>query len=228
MQVLGVRGIDGVKGVAQLWVIGKIDDPWLHQLGRYDSWCIKILLNQEDKRILKAGLKKHGILGETGAGEFPAHRVNFSAKKDYVDEQLRMMDDQSNRQGLEVIVESKCYPFTYDGTRTSNPDPGHSVSQFKRGRTVAVEFQIHSRDFSTQTDPTGTKDYSFHLQSIYLVEGKKPEFSTPKHRKRGPDEWMISPPRTRLWEPASSPLEWPVPSRSERVDDVIIIKDEDE
>lgn len=73
---------------------------------------------------------------------------------------------------------------------------------------MAVEFQIHSRNFATANDPDGTRDYGFRLQSVYLVHEKKPDVSTPKNRKCGPDEWLVSPPRTRKSKFGENLLEW--------------------
>ena len=48
---------------------------------------------------------------------------------------------------------------------------------------------------------------------MYLIGLKKPEVSTPKNRKRGPDKWMIASPRTGKSKFGDSPLEWLVPTQ---------------
>lgn len=85
------------------------------------------------------------------------------------------------------MANAKCYPFAYDGITNTAPDPGNNVANSKTGKTMAVEFQIESRNFATESDPEGTCDYAFRLQSVYLVEEKKRDVSSPKNRKRGPD-----------------------------------------
>ena len=50
-----------------------------------------------------------------------------------------------------------------------DPNPGHEIEDFMAGQTVAVEFQVHFRNFRTPKRPEGAVDYSFRLQSIYLV-----------------------------------------------------------
>ncbi|MCJ1270705.1 hypothetical protein MMC22_010602 [Lobaria immixta] len=144
------------------------------------------------------------------------------------------MDDTSFRSGLEYKIQIGHYPFTYNGEMDSAPDPGHSVEDFKFGKFVAVvtiltfaisdlenyrrftavEFQVRAQDMPASARFTGIHDYSFQLQSVYLIGLKNPEVSTPKNRKRGPNEWMISPPRTGKSRVGDSPLEWTVPTQS--------------
>lgn len=59
-------------------------------------------------------------------------------------------------------------------------EPGHAVDEFSREKAVAVEFQIHARNFRTPKYPDGIKDYAFRLQSLQLVAGDKPDVSAPR------------------------------------------------
>lgn len=81
-------------------------------------------------------------------------------------------------------------------------------------RFTAVEFHVHAQDMPASARFTGIHNYSFQLQSVCLIELKNPEVSTPKNRKRGLNEWMISPPRTGKSRVGDSPLEWTVPTQS--------------
>lgn len=49
---------------------------------------------------------------------------------------------------------------------------------------------------------------------MYLIGLEKQQISTPKNRKRGPDEWMIALPRMGESRVGDSPLEWVVPTQS--------------
>ncbi|MCJ1260686.1 hypothetical protein MMC22_000548 [Lobaria immixta] len=91
----------------------------------------------------------------------------------------------------------------------------NAVADFKTEVTVAVKFQIHSRNFAIANDPDGTRDYEFHWQNVYLVQEKKPDVSTPKNRKRGPDVWLASPPRTRKSKFGENLLEWAVKEKKD-------------
>lgn len=115
----------------------------------------------------------------------------FKVKVDYVHEQLQYIDDNSFRGGLEDKIKKEHYPFAYDAA----PDPGYAVENFKIGKPVAVEFQVHARNMPAAANFKEVFDYSFELQSIYLIGLEKQQISTPKNRKRGPDERMIAPPR---------------------------------
>ena len=50
------------------------------------------------------------------------------------------------------------------------PDPGHDVEDFRAGSAVAVEFQIHSRNFKATKKTDATKAYSFRLLGVYLID----------------------------------------------------------
>lgn len=120
------------------------------------------------------------------------------------------MDDSSFRGGLEDKIKNSHYPFTYDREEDPAPDPGHPVDDFKIGKFVAVEFQVYTRDIPASASFTGVRDYSFQLQSVYLIGLSKPEISTLKNRKSGPDGWLIAPPRTSKSKFGDSPLKFSV------------------
>lgn len=69
------------------------------------------------------------------------------------------------------MCDSGRFPFTYEGVYDANPNPAHDVLEFT----------------STSKDPIGAFGYSFRP----LSGGRglpKAEVSTPKKRKRGPNE----------------------------------------
>ncbi len=106
------------------------------------------------------------------------------------------MDDGDEKEWMERLCSEGTFPFTYDGIANINPNPGHDIDQFRPGQNVAAKFSIHAINFKSTAKSDGTFNYNFRLQSVYLVDGG-PTISTSKKRKRGPDEWVDSLPRTR-------------------------------
>lgn len=80
--------------------------------------------------------------------------VDFKAKVEYVHEQLRHMDDTSFRDGLIDRIKANHYPFAYDGEVDSAPDLGHNVEDFKIGKSVVVDFKVHTRDMPASANFT--------------------------------------------------------------------------
>lgn len=103
--------------------------------------------------------------------------------------------------------------FTYDVRKTSDmnadyPDPGHDVDDFRNGSKVAVEFQIVSRNFRASKKIDAVKAYSFRLLGVYLIEDPaQSSVSTPDKRRRGEDQFIITPPRTKRTITSMNPLE---------------------
>lgn len=212
MQTLGITGADESRGVAQLWAIGTIENAWL-EFGLYKSWNIKVTLPNNELKDLQDKLRAHGILGSAWTGAEMEQKLNISSRKQYVDDLLSLIEDTGDREYLEELTQLGRFPFTYNGITDTDPNPGHAVDEFVPGRTVAVQFQVHSLNFRTAKNPDAKFEYSFRLVSVYLVQPtEEPEISTPSRRKRGPDEWMISPPRTKNGPRFVNPLEWPTDS----------------
>lgn len=196
-----------------------IEKSWIHTTGQYKSWSIKIIPDESTIKNLKDNLRSRGPLGPGWTGQTITDAIDFKVTTDYVHDQLHHMDDPSFRGGLEDKIKNGHYPFTYDGEEDPAPDPGHHVDNFNIGKYVAVEFQVYGRDMPASANFTGVRDYSFQLQSVYLIGLPKPKISTPKNRKRGPDEWLIAPPRTSKSKFEDSPLEWSVKKAEHGIDE---------
>ncbi|MCJ1262846.1 hypothetical protein MMC22_002716 [Lobaria immixta] len=108
-------------------MIGAIDSAFL-QFGLYDTWNMKIHLDEEDCAMLKDKLIM--LIDDNGTD-------------------TELVLDRCN---------ARHYPFADNGMFDDRHDPSHDVSKFKPGRPVPIEFQLHSRDFCTPTKPKVTKD----------------------------------------------------------------------
>lgn len=76
---------------------------------------------------------------------------------------------------------------------------------------------MHLLNFRTAKEPDAKFEYNFRMVSLYLVQPTEGhDFSTPSRRKRGPDEWMVTPPRTRNAARVVNPLEWDTTSRPKK------------
>lgn len=62
------------------------------------------------------------------------------------------MEPDDTKYFVQNIVGGDTFPFTYDVPESSKlkgdyPDPGHDLEDLRAGSIVAVEFQIHCRNF---------------------------------------------------------------------------------
>lgn len=99
------------------------------------------------------------------------------------------------------------FPFTYNGFKDKNPYPGFDIEEFCQERDVAVEFTTHAINFRMVAKPNQTFNYNLRLYRLYLIAGERKPVSTSSKRKRGPDEWLISPPCTSKTSHHINPLD---------------------
>lgn len=141
--------------------------------------------------------------------------ISVSAKLDFVEGMIDIMPNGNDKETVTSILEDKTFPFAYDVRTTPQgefPDSGRiDIKAFKQDSKVAVEMQIHSRNFKTKaTDGTGL-GYLFRLVGVYKLEDVRLlPVSTPEKRRRGANEWIATPPRTKKTCAALNPLEWVV------------------
>ncbi len=213
MNILAWKTPGGAKGVAQLWVIGKVEYATL-VVNQFPSYTIKLCLTGDDLQNLCLMLKKWGNLGKDWNPASIESVVNFSTRPDNVQELIELISD--DKEALDVVRTihfQDNFPFMYDIRESANvssdfPDPGHDVDDFKAGATVAVEFQILSRNFKASKKVDAVKAYSFRLLGVYLVDDPMHStMSTPNKCQCGEDEWMVTPPRTRRTITSKNPLE---------------------
>ena len=117
------------------------------------------------------------------------------------------MDEGLERELLVDALDVGTYPLTYDGVTNPNPDPGFDAAKFSKGDFVAVEVQIGAWDF--EKNGKRIQRYVLRMQSLYLVTDPRPKepVSTPQKRRRGPNEWVMSPPRTKSTKFGTNPFE---------------------
>lgn len=210
--------------------------------GQYSSWSVKIIVEKEIVNDIKIKLHEHGFLGSDWTGDKMTHvwhfKVNhlraflsrstadifcFQVKVDYVYQQLQHIDDNSFQVGLEDKIKKGQYPFAYDRRNDPTPNPSHDVLELKIGDSVAVKFQVHGRNKSTKGNFNDIFDYIFQLQSVYRIKWKKNEqFSTPKNRHPGPDEFVLVGPRTAKFKVKDNPLESPTATPTKRKAETIV------
>lgn len=207
--VLGVTAKDGTKGPAHLWMIGSIVQwPNLMTHGK-QPWNLRVTLPQKDVDSLVSFLQTDGVIGEEWSGSSVTNPVYIGADLGSVTAQLSLINNPAQRQNLRHMVALGRYPFSYNGVDDTNPTtPGHAAEDFFAGKLVAVEFQISSRDYRKSSTFNPLFDYSLRMQSVYLVQGEASQVSTVIDRKKGPDEWLLTPPRTKFSGVEVNPLQW--------------------
>ena len=213
MNILAMKSTGGTKGVAQLWVIGKLEYTSL-VVNQYPTFTVKLCLANDDRNTLRMMLKKWGNLGKDWESSNIESVISFSTRPEKVEELIELItDDEEVRDIVQAIHLQDTFPFTYDVRKSAKvkgdyPDPGHDVDDFKAGARVAVEFQIVSRNFKASKRIDAVKAYSFRLLGVYLIdEPTNSTISTPEKRRRGDDEWMVTPPRTKKTITSINPLE---------------------
>lgn len=189
MNILAMKKPGGTKGVAQLWIIGKIEYATLvvHQ---FPSYTVKLCLAGDDWNNLRLMLKKLGNLGKDWDPASIGSVLNFSTRPDKVEELIQLIaNDEEARDVVRTIHFQDTFPFTYDVRKSANvnsdyPDPGHAVDDFKSGATVAIEFQVLSRATSKLPKKVdAVKVYSFRLLGVYLIDDPvQSTMSTPDKR----------------------------------------------
>lgn len=80
-------------------------------------------------------------------------------------------------------------------------------SNFGYGRSSGTEANATTQRQRLLKYPDAAKDYFFCHQSLYPVTGDKPNVLTPKNRKRGLDELLELPPRTKVTRVGANLLE---------------------
>lgn len=133
MHVLCSHGRDGSRGIAQIWVLGVIEFTAL-VISKFPMFTVKICITNNDRTRLKTGLKKNGNLGVTWSMISIEPVISVSAKPDFVESMINIMQDDSNKAAVMIILEDKTFPFAYDVRNTPPgkfPDPG----QFNGKRT---------------------------------------------------------------------------------------------
>lgn len=203
MNILAMKSTGGTKGVAQLWVIGKLEYTSL-VVNQYPTFTVKLCLANDDRNTLQMMLKKWGNLGKDWEPSSIESVISFSTRSEKVEELIELItDDEEVRDIVQAIHLQDTFSFTYDVRKSAKvkgdyPDPGHDVDDFKAGARVAVEFQIVSRNFKASKRINAVKAYFFRLLGVYLIdEPTNSTMSTPEKRRRGDDEWMVTPPCTK-------------------------------
>lgn len=209
MHTLGIKGDDDAKGLAAFWVTGTIAYVRLEFSPKYQNWHIKVICNEDILERLREILLAQGPLGKDWVK--PSEKfINVSTKESHVKDLIALMDNNEQREWMNKLCDEKKFPFTYNGVDDRNPNPGYDLKEFRHGREVAVEFTTHAINFKTALNPDQTFNYNFRLQSLYLIESERTIVSTPSKRKRGPDEWLVSPPRTSQTKLHLNPLNWSI------------------
>lgn len=213
MNILAMKGPNGSKGVAQLWVIDKVEYVTL-VVNQFPSYTVKLCLTGDDQNTLRLMLKKWGNLEKNWDLSTIKSIVNFSTRPDKVEELIGLISGNEKVQDIVKIIHYQdTFPFTYNVRKTTDmdadyPNPGHDVDDFKNGSKVAVEFQIMSRNFKASKKVDAVKAFFFRLLGVYLIDNPiQTTVSTPEKRRRGENEWMVMPPRTKKTITSINPLE---------------------
>lgn len=111
--------------------------------------------------------------------------ITLSAKPDFVESLIDIMPSDARKTSAMQILEDEKFPFTYNVRNHvtpppgSFPDPGYDVAGFRADTKVAVEMQVHSRNFKGKGGDGGSFGYSFRLLGLYKLQSCKTHNSLP-------------------------------------------------
>ncbi len=170
--------LQGDAGVARLWFIGMTEFAGL-TISSYGDWTMKIRLPETDHLELKRRLIQHGVLASHWYPDQFSQEIGISTKKEYVEAQVQILSESDDLTLIQRMLDDGHFPFTYNGNEIKKdegdfPKPGWIVYNFGRNKIVAVEAQIHSRNFRTPSQPHANYDYSFRLQGVYAFPSTPP------------------------------------------------------
>ena len=145
MNILAIKSPRWTKGVAQLWVIGKLEYTTL-VVNQYPTFTVKLYLANDNHNILRMMLKKWGNLGKEWEPSNIESVISFSIRPEKVEELIELIiNDEEVRNIVQAIHLQDIFPFTYNVRKSAKvkgdyPDPRHDVDDFKAGTRVAIEF----------------------------------------------------------------------------------------
>lgn len=113
MHVLCKQGMDGSRGLAQLWIRGLIEYAAL-EMKPYRTFTLKICIDKDDRSRLKTGLKRNGSLRDNWSTNAIELVIAISAKPDFIESQIEIMPDDDSKTTVLRILEDDKFPFTYD------------------------------------------------------------------------------------------------------------------
>lgn len=87
MHVLCKQGMEGSRGLAQLWIIGLIEYAAL-EMKPYRTFTVKVCIDNDDRSRLKTGLKRNGILRDNWSTNAIELVIAISAKPDFIESQI--------------------------------------------------------------------------------------------------------------------------------------------
>lgn len=158
-------------------------------------------------------LKKWGNLGKDWDPASVESIVNFPQDQKRSKSSWSSSLETKKSKTLLKLSTTRTRSHLHDVRKTSNmdanyPDPDYDVDDFRNGSKVAIEFQIVSRNFKASKKIDAVKASSFRLLGVYLIEDPAhSSVSTPEKRRRGENEWIITPPRTKRTITSMKPLD---------------------
>lgn len=118
MHVLSTQGRDGSRGVAQLFVVGRLEFATL--VKKTDYWMVRTCITDTDRARLKTGLKTIGILGDAWSTTNIEPVISVSANPDFVLSRIDLMADEEMEDKVQCVYKDGIFPFLYD-VRTTDP-----------------------------------------------------------------------------------------------------------
>ena len=164
-------GLKGAAGLVRLWFISTTEYTSL-TIDKFDGLTIKIRLFKEDYTELKKRLIQHCILLFVWDPNQLLDKIDVFTKREYLHAQIQTLFESDDNFLMTRMLDNRYFPFTYNGNEIGMDEeeffePGWTVNDFSRDKVVAVEAQIHLRNFKTRSQPHGACDHSICPQSVY-------------------------------------------------------------
>ena len=129
-------------------------------IGKFVSWTMRIRLSKENYTELKRRLIQYGILLSVWDPNQLSDKIDISTKREYVHARIQTLFESDNTSLIIRTLDNGYFPFIYNGDeirigKKEFPEPGWTVYDFFCNKIVAVEAQIHSRNFKMGSQPYG-------------------------------------------------------------------------
>lgn len=115
--------------------IGQIEFASLKMV-KYRTFTVKLCITNDDRAKIRAGLRQHGVLGDTWTTNAIEPVITVSARPEFVEAQMAIMPEDDEKTTVEALLQDDKFPFAYDvrDNVTSPggfPNPGFDIDAFK-------------------------------------------------------------------------------------------------
>ena len=158
----------------------------------YKSWNVKIIFNNNDRKLLEKKLKEFEKLNEKW-NKFSKNFILLSfsiVKVRIAQNQLELLKNykKSDVDKLQKLIDENIYSFEYNDVACVNSNSNCEIERFQKDVKVMIKFTIYFVDFIKSKK----FDYFLKMQSLYLMNDDTVDLMKTFRKRRKANEWLIS------------------------------------